>query len=229
MRRKTLWLVDLDNTLHDASWQVMGEINRRMTRYVQEALSLPPDEASSVRQLYWRRYGATLLGLVRHHNVDPHHFLRETHPIEDLEHMLLPEAGLARRIRLLRGRRWLITNSPRHYATRVMRHLGIHREFERVICIEDMRAMGRLKPKPSPWLWHHLHRQSGQPRHHLTLVDDSSENLRGAHRAGLRTARLWASTTVRQSGWKRGRPPTAVRPHFVRHQVHSLAVLARLP
>ncbi|HSG21190.1 MAG TPA: haloacid dehalogenase, partial [Burkholderiaceae bacterium] len=29
-----VWLLDLDNTLHDASHRLMAEINRRMTNYI---------------------------------------------------------------------------------------------------------------------------------------------------------------------------------------------------
>ncbi|MFZ9176356.1 MAG: haloacid dehalogenase, partial [Burkholderiaceae bacterium] len=75
-----LWLIDLDNTLHDASHRIMAEINQRMTHYVAEQLGVDLAAASAVREQYWRRYGATLLGLVRHHGVGPQDFLAKTHP-----------------------------------------------------------------------------------------------------------------------------------------------------
>ena len=45
-----------------------------------------------LREHYWQRYGATLLGLVRHHGTDPEHFLHHTHQIPDLEARLIAES-----------------------------------------------------------------------------------------------------------------------------------------
>jgi putative hydrolase of the HAD superfamily len=205
---------------------MMPEVNRLMTDWMARALSLTTQQATALRQRYWHRYGATLLGLVRHHGVDPHVFLRETHPMDSLEHHVQVVRGLRARIQKLEGRRWLLTNAPRAYAHRLIRYLGLRGCFDRVIAIEDMRAMGQLRPKPSAWLWGHLRRQAGLPAHRVHLVDDSTENLRAAHRAGLRTARIWCSHTQRKQAWVQGRPLGARRPSFVRLQVNSLADLA---
>jgi putative hydrolase of the HAD superfamily len=223
-----VWLLDLDNTLHDASHRLMAEINRRMTDYIMSRLGLSREQASERRQRYWRRYGATLLGLVAHDGIDATDFLHQTHPDDDLLDHLLPVRGQSLRLRRLRGRHWLLTNAPRQYAWRVLRFLGLDRQFERIICVEDMRAIGRLRPKPSPWLWRRLVRLTGRPAGQVILVDDSTDNLRGAHRAGLRTARVWASAAQRAKGWSLGRPPSAQRPVFAHHQVNCLSSLARL-
>ena len=42
-------------------------------------------EAARLREHYWSRYGATLLGLVRHHGVKAAHFLEQTHLHPGLE------------------------------------------------------------------------------------------------------------------------------------------------
>ena len=84
----TVWLLDLDNTLHDAMPVVFPRINLAMTEYVARTVGLPHAEASELRVHYWRRYGATLLGMVRHHGVDPHDFLRETHPFPDIHRIV---------------------------------------------------------------------------------------------------------------------------------------------
>ena len=50
--RTPLWLIDLDNTLYDASWRVMGEINRRLPpeqRYA-AVMKLDTDKLYSVVQ-----------------------------------------------------------------------------------------------------------------------------------------------------------------------------------
>jgi putative hydrolase of the HAD superfamily len=97
------WIFDLDNTLHDASPHIFPHMNRSMTAYVQEHFALDEQAAGELRQRYWRLYGATLLGLMRHHGTDPVHFLRETHRFAELEGMVIKEAGLRGTLRCLRG------------------------------------------------------------------------------------------------------------------------------
>jgi putative hydrolase of the HAD superfamily len=80
-----VWLFDLDNTLHDATPHIFPHINRAMAAYIREHLGVDDDEATRLRLEYWQRYGATLLGLMRHHGTDPQHFLCHTHQFPDLK------------------------------------------------------------------------------------------------------------------------------------------------
>ena len=78
MQQGSAWIFDLDNTLHNAMVHVFPRINRAMTQYVQTHLNLDEADANALRLAYWKRYGATLLGLIRHHHTDPAHFLWHT-------------------------------------------------------------------------------------------------------------------------------------------------------
>ena len=73
-----MWLFDLDNTLHNASYASLRDINERMSTYIERELGLSRPQADALRRDYWIRYGATLLGVVRHHQVDAAHFLHDT-------------------------------------------------------------------------------------------------------------------------------------------------------
>ena len=64
-----VWLFDLDNTLHNASHAAFRGIDRAMTDYIVRELEVSANDADGMRRHYWQRYGATLLGLVRHHGV----------------------------------------------------------------------------------------------------------------------------------------------------------------
>lgn len=222
-----LWLVDLDNTLYDASWRVMGEINRRMTEYVAHHLSLSLAQASAVRERYWHRYGATLLGLVRHHGVCAHDFLAQTHPLHDLAHYVRGIRGERTRIRKLSGERWLLTNSPRAYAQQVLALIGLSKSFSRVISMEDMKMCGQFRPKPSIPMMRKILRSSGRSPDRVVLIDDSSPNLRAAHRLGVRAVRILASQTARRQARHSGRPLQVRRPSYVQLQVNSLQSLIR--
>ena len=112
MSTHPVWLFDLDNTLHDANPYIFPHINRLMREYIERHLQLDSASASQLRQQYWQRYGATLLGLVRHHRVDPAHFLWETHQFPDLRAMLVADRTLPVRLRQLRGRKLVFSNAP---------------------------------------------------------------------------------------------------------------------
>jgi putative hydrolase of the HAD superfamily len=185
-RRSPVWLFDLDNTLHDASHAIFGTIDRRMTEYVSSALGVGREEANRLRVDYWRRYGATLLGLVRHHGVDPHHFLRETHDF-DVAALLRAERGLGRLFARLPGRKILLTNAPRAYAGAVLRGIALQRHFDTRVTIERMRLHGAFRPKPSRSMLKALLARERIVPASAVLVEDSVANLRSARALGLRT------------------------------------------
>ncbi len=181
-----MWFFDLDNTLHDASHAVFGAINGRMTDYVERHLQVDRDEANQLRLTYWRRYGATMLGLMRHHAIDPHHFLRETHDFS-IAALLRAERGLARLFAQLPGRKVLLTNAPGAYADTVLRALRLHRQLPSRYAIEQMRVHLTFRPKPSRGMLRHMLARERVPRGAAILVDDSPANLRSARAAGFRT------------------------------------------
>jgi putative hydrolase of the HAD superfamily len=183
----TVWLLDLDNTLHDAMRVVFPRINVAMTDYVARRLGLSAADADALRVHYWRRYGATLLGLVRHHGVDAHEFLRETHPFPDIDRIVRRDHRLAAALRRLPGRRVVVTNAPVHYASRVLAALGVVRLIDGLVSIEGMRFAGRMQPKPSRPMLRRLAASLRVAPHRCVLVEDSVENLDAARAVGMRT------------------------------------------
>jgi putative hydrolase of the HAD superfamily len=130
MQKPLTWVFDLDNTLHDARPHIFPHLSRSMTAYLREHLTLDESAASALRIHYWRTYGATLLGLMRHHGTDPGHFLRETHQFPDLARMVIAEGGLKQALRRLRGRKILFSNAPQHYVKAVVNILRIAELFD---------------------------------------------------------------------------------------------------
>lgn len=190
---KLTWLFDLDNTLHNASHAIFPAINLNMNAYIAQVLDkggLASDEAAvnAARVTYWQRYGATLLGMVNHHQVRPEDFLREAHRFDNLATMIRAERGLARLLRRLPGRKILLTNAPRRYSRDVLRHLGLHRHFAKHVPIEAMRVHGRLKPKPSKQMLRKLLARERISAHRCVLVEDTVSHLKGAKELGMKTA-----------------------------------------
>jgi putative hydrolase of the HAD superfamily len=201
-RRAPVWFFDLDDTLHDASHAIFSVLNRRMTDYVQQHLAVDEYEANRLRQTYWRRYGATLLGLMRHHEVDPHHFLRQTHDF-DIVALLRAERGLAQLFRRLPGRKVLLTNAPDVYAATVLRALSLDRHLARRYTIESMQVHGSFRPKPSTLMLRHMLARERCGRGQAVLVEDSRANLKAARSLGFRTVLI--SVSGRAAGTSRAR------------------------
>lgn len=184
--RQVCYWLDLDNTLHDASRHILPAINQAMTQYVARQLNMPLDEASRIRNRYWLAYGATLLGLIKHHDIDALHFLEQTHQLPDLHEQLIKVRSVRHHLPRLQGTRILLTNAPRDYAERVLRSLGLHKSLHAVVTVEDMKVHGHWRPKPSAWLWKHLKRTHSGRRH--VLVEDTVGHLVSAAPCGFSTA-----------------------------------------
>lgn len=202
---RPVWLLDLDNTLHDALPAIMPRINRAMTGYVMRRVGLDEAAASALRVDYWRRYGATLLGLLRHHAVDPHEFLRDTHPFPDLHRLVRRDVRLAHLLRRLPGRKIVVTNAPGAYARGVLTALGVAPLLDGTIAIEDMTFAGRWRPKPSRPMMRRLLARLRLPAARCVLVEDTVENLRAARHCGVRT--VWVSGIAWRArpAWQRPR------------------------
>jgi putative hydrolase of the HAD superfamily len=191
MPRAWSWVFDLDNTLHNATPHIFPHINRSMTAYLQDALGLTEQEATELRRHYWQRYGATLLGLMRHHGTDPTHFLHATHQFPDLHRMLVREPQLRATLRRLPGRKYVFSNSPVHYSRAVLRGLAIADLFTGVFCIEHT----RYQPKPDIAGFLRLARTNRLRLSRCIMVEDMLENLRTAKKLGMKT--IWVSRAGR--------------------------------
>lgn len=192
----------MDNTLHDASHAIFPAISANMNTYIARVLSrngvpASTDAVNAARLGYWKRYGATLLGLMRHHDVRAAEFLRETHELPALRDMIRAERGLGKLLRRLPGQKILLTNAPHAYSSQVMRHLGINRQFSHHVSIEHMHVHRQLRPKPSKLMLRRLLRKHGVPAGRCVLVEDTLANLRSARQLGMRT--VWITQYLRMS------------------------------
>ena len=224
MATTPVWLFDLDNTLHDAGAHIFGALNRSMSAYVQRELQIDAAEADRLRRHYWLRYGATLLGLVRHHGVKAAHFLHDTHRLPALAQQVSGHRHDFDVIRHLPGRKLVLTNAPRDYALRVLRLLRIEHLFDAVLAIEDMAMFGQLRPKPDARMLRRVAVRLRVPPSRCILVEDTLVHQKSARRVGMRT--VWMQRFAR-----RGAPGSpvvlrwSVRPAYVDHVVRSLRPL----
>jgi putative hydrolase of the HAD superfamily len=227
---RRVWLFDLDNTLHDASHAAFAPLNQAMTDYIATELELPREHADHLRRHYWQRYGATLLGLVRHHDVAPAHFLDHTHRLPGLEQRLRSHAPDRAALGRLAGRKIVLTNAPLAYALRVLHTLRLARHFEAVLSIERMAMFGQLRPKPDRRMLRHVCARLRVRPHQCVLVEDTLEHQRAAKAVGMHT--VWMLRYTRIANPVTPTPEVGVhpcrRPPYVYARIKSLRQLLSL-
>ncbi len=220
-RGQLTWLFDLDNTLHDATHAIFPAINANMNAAIARVLAAEqqpahPEAVNAVRVAYWQRYGATLLGMMRHHAVRAEDFLRDAHRFDNLAAMIRAERGIHRSLGRLPGKKILLTNAPAAYASAVLRHLRLQRQFAEHVPIESMVVHRQLRPKPSRRLLRQLLARYKLAPHRCVLVEDTLENLKAARALGIRT--VWFTGFLGQASH---------RPAFPDVKVKSLSQLPR--
>ena len=207
---KKIWIFDLDDTLHNASAQIFPVMNRAMTQYIMDELNLDETQAHQLRQHYWRIYGATLKGLMRHHGVDASHFLKQTHAFMDLPNMVIQVKRLRSLINSLPGRKCVFTNAPREYAIRVLQLMGIDDCFELVFSVEST----KFHAKPSVRGFKMLLKSLKANPKNCVMLEDNLPALMTAKRLGMRT--IWVTKKLQ-------------KPNFVDFRINSVLALTHLP
>jgi putative hydrolase of the HAD superfamily len=195
MCAQTVWIFDLDDTLHDASARIFPHINEAMRRYVETLLAVSAAEADRIRQTYWHRYGATLTGLMRHHAVNPSHFLRATHDVRALASRVVFDPAVKALLKKLSGKKILYSNSPAHYVSAILAITGMSELFDTIYTVES----SRFQPKPSLTGFRRLLRAEKLTPHRCVMVEDCAANLRAAKHLGIKT--VWVSQSTRQPPW----------------------------
>lgn len=204
-----IWIFDLDDTLHDASAHIFPVMNRSMTQYIMDELNLEETAAHELRKHYWRIYGATLKGLMRHHGVDAYHFLQETHLLMDLPNMVIQVKRLRSLIKTLPGRKCVFTNAPRDYAIRVLQLMGIDDCFELVFSVEST----KFHAKPSVRGFQLLLKTLKAKPKDCIMLEDNLPALMTAKRLGMRT--IWVTKKPQ-------------KPNFIDYRISSVLALTHI-
>lgn len=191
--KNRVWLFDLDNTLHNATPHIFPHINQSMRQYIERHLGVDEDEATRIRQDYWERYGATLRGLMRHHDTDPNHFLWETHQFPNLKRMVVFDKPLIHVLRRLPGRKIIFSNAPRHYTEAILDITGLSACFDAIYSVENV----RFQPKPMLAGFRALLKAEHLNPRNCIMVEDTLANLISAKKLGMKT--VWVSAGLRQS------------------------------
>jgi putative hydrolase of the HAD superfamily len=204
LRHVGTWLFDLDNTLYPVESGFMGEIEARMTAFVQRVTGLARDEAYRLQKSYLAEHGLTLVGLMRNHGVDPADFHAIFHDMS-LE-SLAQDPDLVAAIERLPGRRLIFTNADDVHAERVLERLGLSHLFEDVFHIGSF----DYEPKPSPAAFARMTDAHAIAAAETAFFEDSARNLEPAAALGMTTVLVGPHAAGNQSP-------------FVHHRTEKLA------
>ncbi len=182
-----IWIFDLDNTLYPADCNLFAQIDQRMGEFIQRYLDLPWEHARYLQKHYYRRYGTTLAGLMREHNMHPDAFLEYVH---DIDLSPVPEhPELAAELERLPGRKLIFTAGSRRHAENVAGKLGVLHLFED-IC--DIVATGYV-PKEQREAYDKMIRAHGVSPEQAAMFEDMPHNLVAAHDLGMTTVLVHSS------------------------------------
>jgi len=177
------WIFDLDNCLYPAGSKLFDLIDERMTAYIQRLLDVDPVEARRVQKMHFHGSGTTLAGLMKHHDVDPHHFMGDVHDIP-LDR-LVRDDRLVASLAKLPGRKFIHTNGNADYAWKVLDRLGIAATVDHM---HDIFAAD-LTPKPELHGYRKLLDQFEIEPTRAVMVEDMVRNLAPAKSLGMTT--IW--------------------------------------
>lgn len=201
------WVFDLDNTLYPAP-ALYDEIGERMTDYIARVVDGDRARALELREHYFHEYGATVVGLSKHHGVDARDFMAYVH---DADYSVLsPDAELGALIAKLPGRKIIFTNGGGGHAERTLDALGLTAHFQHVF---DLDAAA-YAPKPQIASYERLLSALDINPTRAMLVEDTLRNLEPAHDLGFATALV-------------GPVHPDPRPPYVDHYAHDVHTLLR--
>ncbi len=176
------WIFDLDNTLYPASCRLFDQVQRRMTEFICERLSLSPEAAAELRRTYFREHGTTLRGLMTRDDIDPHEFLAFVHDI-DLA-CVPPDPALVAALKGLGGRKIVHTNGSVGHAQRLLDHLGLSQSFSGIVDI----VAADFDPKPALPGYRLLLQRHAVAAETALMIEDIARNLAPAAALGMTTA-----------------------------------------
>ena len=175
-------LFDLDNTLYNPVHDLFSLIDVRINRFMRDVVEIPHSEVDGLRRRYWQNYGATLQGLIRHHDINPESYLDYVHDV-DVSTRIKPDHDLRCSLAKLQAPCYIFTNGSHQHAERVTRALGIADQFAGIF---DIR-IAAYQPKPNPEPYHGVLQALGIPAGECVMIEDSSANLHQAGELGMKT------------------------------------------
>lgn len=175
-------LFDLDNTLYDPKNAILEQIAPRMRHFISDELGISLQDSNTLCELYYQRYGGTIRGIQLHYpNVDLNKFSDFSHQVN------LDEVAKATKLKdalhAFKKTRYVFTNAPLSYATRVLKHIDLYDCFDGIFSVE----LTGYKMKPDPHAFNSICKHFGFKANEAAFYDDQVANISTAKSLGMRT------------------------------------------
>ena len=175
-------LFDLDNTLYPPQSAIIEQIIPRMGIFVSNELGISIEESNALCDGYYHRYGGAGRGIQLHYpNVDLNKFSEFSHQV-NLDNVK-KATKLKEALQGLKKSRYVFTNSPLPYATRVLKHIDLYDCFDGVFSVEQT----GYQMKPDPHAFNTICQHFGFDASDAAFYDDQVSNIATAKALGMRT------------------------------------------
>ena len=190
-------LFDLDGVLYQDLEAVFGQVSKRVTKYISNALGLDLIKAKELQTDYFHKYNTSLNGLMIHHDIKPDEFLEYVHDI-DLSFMK-KDMVLRKELEKLNLKKFIFTNGSKNHAINITTHLGISDLFDGLFDIVD----AEFSPKPTAKAFDLMVKKFKINPKETIYIEDIAKNLsigkeRGAITAWLINDEYWGKKESNQ-------------------------------
>jgi len=175
-------LFDLDNTLYHPKNAILEQIAPRMRAFISNELGISIAESNALCDSYYQRYGGTIRGIqLDYPSVDLNKFSEFSHQVnlEKVEKATLLKEALHG----FKKSRYVFTNSPLAYATRVLKHIDLYDCFDGIFSVE----LTDYKMKPDPHAFNTICQHFDFEASDAAFYDDQVANINTAKALGMRT------------------------------------------
>ncbi|KAJ2727063.1 suppressor of deletion of TFIIS [Coemansia sp. Benny D115] len=177
-----VFFFDIDNCLYPPSLGIDVLMKTRIYDFGR-SVGLDPETVEETCSTYYRDYGLTVRGLVKHHGVDPVAFNNYVDASLPLESIISADPQLREILLRVKTRRWAFTNAGIDHAQRVLRCLGVDDLFEGITYCDYSDLDFPCKPKAPAY--ERAMREAGvDVPQHCYFVDDSAANVAVARQLG---------------------------------------------
>ncbi|HOK41021.1 MAG TPA: HAD hydrolase-like protein [bacterium] len=181
-------LFDLDNTLYADGKGPINEVEERMNDYFIKKLGFSPKEANDKRLYFHYRYGSTVNGLKEECNFSLSQiidFLEYSHNV-NITNYLKPDKRLNELLSKIKPQKFIVTNSYKNYAIKVLEQLGILEYFSFVF---DVIEMNFLSKSSAQCFYNILSKINSKPEETI-FIDDAPEYLQYSKAAKIFTIKI---------------------------------------
>ena len=178
------FIFDCDGVLYKDLDAVFGQVSKKMGKYISRKLNVDLKKAKELQRNYFHKYNTSLNGLMIHHKIDPHEFLKYVHDI-NLD-FLKKDTLLREELLKLDVKKFVYTNGSRDHVNNITKHLGIDDLFDGVFDIVD----GQFIPKPQIEPFKVLIKKFDINPEETVFIEDIAKNLSVKKELNLKTVWL---------------------------------------